>query len=129
MKLLGFPPSSQLAHVTLFSLGGISGVLELIGGLFLLAGLFTRPVAFILSGEMAFAYFIAHAPKSFFPELNMGELAVVYCFVFLYFAAAGAGPWSLDEMRAGRGTGQVIGIDRSGSREASAPSTDWRSAA
>jgi putative oxidoreductase len=129
MKLLGLPPSSQMAHVTLFSLVGISGVLELIGGLFLLAGLFTRPVAFILSGEMAFAYFVAHAPKSFFPALNMGELAIVYCFVFLYFASAGAGAWSLDEMRAGPDSSQTTGNDRSGLRKARAPSTDWQSAA
>jgi len=96
MKLLGFPPSDQFAHLTLFSLGGLAALLELLGGLLLLLGLFTRPVAFILSGEMAAAYFIAHASKSFFPALNMGELAVVYAFLFLYVAAAGGGPWSLD---------------------------------
>src|SRR4051812_37212592 len=78
MKLLGFPPSEHA--VVLFSLGGLAAVLELFGGLFMLAGLFTRPVAFVLSGEMAAAYFIAHASKSFFPALNMGELAVAYSF-------------------------------------------------
>jgi putative oxidoreductase len=98
MKLLGFSPSDQFAHLTLFSLGGLAAALELLGGLLLLPGLFTRPVAFILSGEMAAAYFIAHASKSFFPALNMGELAVVYSFLFLYFAAAGGGPWSIDHM-------------------------------
>ena len=98
MKLLGFPPSDQASHLVLLSLGGLASVLELVGGLFILAGLFTRPVAFVLSGEMAAAYFIAHASKSFFPALNMGELAVVYTFVFLYFAAVGAGPWSVDQM-------------------------------
>ncbi len=78
------------------SLAGVGGVLELAGGLLILAGLFTRPVAFILSGEMAFAYFMRHAPRSFWPILNGGELAVLYCFLFLYLAAAGPGPWSLD---------------------------------
>ena len=94
-KLLGFPPSDSPAPA-LFSLGGLAGVLELVGGVLLLLGLFTRPVAFILSGEMAFAYWIAHAPQSFFPVLNGGDAAILYCFVFLYLAAAGGGPWSLD---------------------------------
>src|SRR5205807_1342601 len=73
-----------------------AGALELVGGALLLVGLFTRPVAFILSGEMAFAYFMAHAGQGFWPLLNRGELAALYCFVFLYLAAAGGGPWSLD---------------------------------
>ncbi len=98
MKLLGFPPSDHSANLTLFSLGGLAAMLELFGGVFLLAGLFTRPIAFVLSREMAAAYFIAHASRSFFPALNMGELAIVYAFVFLYFSAAGAGPWSVDHM-------------------------------
>ena len=117
MKLLGFPPSEQAAHLMLLSLGGLAAVLELVGGVFILLGLFTRPVAFILSGEMAAAYFIAHASKSFFPALNMGELAVVYTFVFLYFSAAGAGPWSVDQMleRSGRrlDRGALRGVTRS----------------
>ncbi len=94
-KWLGFPvpPNST---VTLMSLSGVAGLLELGGGLLLLLGLFTRPVAFLLSGEMAFAYFIAHAPNGFWPLLNRGELAALYCFVFLYLSAAGGGPWSLD---------------------------------
>jgi putative oxidoreductase len=76
-------------------------VLELFGGLLILAGLFTRPVAFVLAGEMAFAYFMAHAPKSFFPALNGGDAAILFCFVFLYLFVAGAGAWSVDARRAG----------------------------
>jgi putative oxidoreductase len=74
----------------------VAGLFELFGGLLLLVGLFTRPVAFLLSGLMAFAYFIAHAPRGFWPIVNGGELAALYCFVFLYLAAAGGGPWSVD---------------------------------
>jgi putative oxidoreductase len=94
-KLLGFP-APMANPPALFSLIGLAGALELVGGLLLLVGLFTRPVAFILSGEMAFAYFMAHAGQGFWPLLNRGELAALYCFVFLYLAAAGGGPWSLD---------------------------------
>jgi len=84
----------------LFTLNpGIQGLLELVGGLLLGFGLFTRPVAFILAGNMAVAYFMAHAPRGFFPLLNGGELAIVYCFVFLYLWIAGAGEWSLDRLR------------------------------
>lgn len=97
-KLLGYPPSQQGGTVPLLSLFGISGILELVGGLFILLGLFTRPVAFILAGEMAVAYFMAHAPQGFWPVLNRGELAVLYCFVFLFLAVAGGGEWSLDRM-------------------------------
>ena len=79
-----------------FSLVGVAGLLELVGGLLLIVGLFTRPVAFILSGLMAVAYFMAHAPGGFWPVLNKGELAALYSFVFLYLAAAGGGEWSLD---------------------------------
>jgi putative oxidoreductase len=94
-KILGFPvPASH--PIALASLSGVAGLLELFGGALLLIGLFTRPVAFILSGEMAFAYFMAHAPQGFWPLLNRGELAVAYCFLFLYFAVAGAGVWSID---------------------------------
>jgi putative oxidoreductase len=85
-------------RVELASQAGAAGVLETIGGLLLLLGLFTRPVAFLLSGEMAFAYFIAHARQGFWPILNRGELAVIYCFLFLYLAAAGPGPVSLDRV-------------------------------
>ena len=98
MKLLGFPPSEAFAGLKLFSLIGFAGALELFGGLLVLLGVFNRPVAFILSGEMAFAYFMAHAPHGFFPILNRGELAVIYCFVFLYLAVAGGGVWSVDHI-------------------------------
>ena len=76
-----------------------AGMLETYGGLLLLVGLFTRPVAFLLSGEMAFAYFIGHAPQGFWPVLNQGHPAIQFCFLFLYLSAAGAGPWSLDAFR------------------------------
>jgi putative oxidoreductase len=99
-KLFGFPHVAMFDGLKLFSLLGVAGILEFFGGVLLVLGLFTRPVAFILSGEMAAAYFIAHAPKGFLPILNGGELAVLYCFVFLYFAAAGGGPLSLDNRRA-----------------------------
>jgi putative oxidoreductase len=105
-KLLGFPPSPMPGPFHLFSMVGFSGVLEFVGGILLAIGLFTRITAFILSGEMAVAYFMVHwalfgpnGPHSFFPLVNRGELAVVYCFVFLYLAAAGGGPWSLDRLR------------------------------
>jgi putative oxidoreductase len=95
-KLFGFPPSQQGGTPPLFSLIGVGGILEFFGGLLMLLGLFTRPVAFILSGMMAVAYFMAHAPRGFWPVINQGELAVIYCFVFLYFSVAGGGEWSLD---------------------------------
>ena len=101
-KLLGFPATDMAPAV--MSLSWIAGVFELIGGALLAIGLFTRPVAFILSGEMAVAYWLVHAPRGFFPLVNGGELAVLYCFVFLYLAAAGGGPWSVDHSRASRGT-------------------------
>ena len=101
MKLLGFPGAGD-HKVELMSLMGFAGVLEFFGGALLLIGLFTRPVAFILSGEMAFAYFMAHAPQGFWPVLNMGEAAVLYCFIFLYLSAAGGGSWSLDRAMRGR---------------------------
>jgi putative oxidoreductase len=82
------------------SLAWVAGVIEVVGGTLFLLGLFTRPVAFILAGEMAFAYFLGHAPNGFWPVLNQGALAVIYCFLFLYFSAAGPGPWSLDALLA-----------------------------
>jgi putative oxidoreductase len=94
-KWLAFPVP-RASETILWSLSGVAGVLELFGGLLLLLGLFTRPVAFLLSGLMAFAYFIAHAPRGFWPIVNGGELAALYCFVFLYLAAAGGGSWSVD---------------------------------
>ena len=98
-KILGFPVSSMFAHVQIGSLSGMGGLIELIGGTLFTIGLFTRPVAFILSGFTAVAYFMVHAPKGFYPILNGGELAALYFFVFLYFVFAGAGPWSLDAIR------------------------------
>jgi putative oxidoreductase len=95
-KILGFPAVPSLANVQIGSLAGAAGLIELIGGILFTIGLFTRPVAFILSGFTAAAYFMAHAGKGFYPILNGGELAALYCFVFLYFAFAGAGPWSVD---------------------------------
>jgi putative oxidoreductase len=96
-KLLGFPPPANPAPLD--TLHVIQGVLELAGGILLLIGLFTRAVAFILSGDMAVAYFMVHAPKSFFPILNGGDAAILYCFVFLYLAVVGAGEWSVDHAR------------------------------
>jgi putative oxidoreductase len=99
-KLLAFPlgAGAPLVPYELMTLRGASGILEAFGGGLLLLGLFTRPIAFLLSGHMAFAYFISHAPQNFWPILNRGELAVLFCFVFLYLAAAGGGPWSLDHL-------------------------------
>jgi putative oxidoreductase len=97
-KLLGFPPPVNPGPA-LLSLLGFQGILELVGGILILIGLFTRPVAFILAGDMAVAYFYAHAPRGFFPTLNGGQLAILFCFVFLYLFVAGAGVWSVDEVR------------------------------
>jgi putative oxidoreductase len=98
-KILGFPDAPMFANVQITSLTGVGGLIELVGGILFTIGLFTRPVALILSGFTAVAYFMAHAGKSFFPVLNGGELAALYCFVFLYFVFSGAGPWSLDAIR------------------------------
>lgn len=95
-KLFGFLTGVQPASVPLLSVFGIAGVLELVGGAAIVLGLFTRPIAFLLSGEMAAAYFTAHLPQGFFPLLNGGEAAILYCFTFLYMSAAGGGCWSLD---------------------------------
>jgi putative oxidoreductase len=97
-KLLGFPPTDR-PMPELFSLMWFAGFLELVGGFFVLIGLFTRPVAFVLSGEMAFAYWMAHAPKSFYPALNGGDASILFCFIFLYLAVAGAGAFSTDGVR------------------------------
>ena len=103
-KLFGTPHVGAFDNLQLFSLIGLAGLIEIVGSVLLLLGLFTRPAAFIMSGEMAFAYFIGHAPQGFahVPMLNRGELAVLYCFVFLFFAAAGPGAWSLDGLRGRR---------------------------
>ncbi len=98
MKLFGFPRGIPPDNTTaeLFTQTGIGGALEVFGGFLMLIGLFTRPVAFILAGEMAVAYFQFHFPQGFWPTINGGVAAVVYCFVWLYFSAAGPGPWSVD---------------------------------
>jgi putative oxidoreductase len=96
--MLGFPVFEYLNNVPRFSLPWFAGALELMGGVLLLIGLCTAPVAFVLSGLMAFAYFLGHAPKAFFPLLNGGNNAILFCFVFLYFACAGGGAWSLDAL-------------------------------
>ena len=100
-KLFGVPHQAMFDGLQLLSLMGLAGVLEVFGGLLFLIGLFTRPVAFILCGFMAAAYFMGHAPEGhvLLPMLNQGELAVLYCFLFLYFVFAGAGVWSVDSMR------------------------------
>jgi putative oxidoreductase len=95
-KLLGFPVLPAYANVQPLSLIGAAGFIELIGGALLILGLWTRPVAFIVAGEMAFAYFIGHFPKGFLPLINGGTLAILYCFTCLYLSTAGAGPWSID---------------------------------
>src|SRR5438270_11424703 len=98
-KFFGFPHVAAFDNLQIVSFLGAAGILELGGGLLMLIGLFTRPVAFILSGFMAVAYFMAHATQGIYPLLNQGELAVLYCFVFLYFSVAGGGAWSLDAAR------------------------------
>jgi putative oxidoreductase len=97
-KLFAFPGAIMPdgSTVPLASLVGVAAVLEAFGGLLLLVGLFTRPIAFLLSGEMAFAYFIGHAPQGFWTVLNMGTDAVFFCFLWLYISSAGPGPWSVD---------------------------------
>jgi putative oxidoreductase len=97
-KLLGYPAPMPGGKAPLMTLIGVAGILESVGGFLILIGLFTRPVAFILAGFMAVAYFMAHAPGGFWPLLNKGELAVLYCFVFLYMAVAGGGAWSVDRL-------------------------------
>jgi putative oxidoreductase len=98
-KLLNFPPTEMFAQAPeMFTLIWFAGVLELVGGALLVLGLFTRPVAFILSGQMAIAYWTVHAAQSFYPVQNGGDGAILFCFVFLYIAAAGGGPWSLDNL-------------------------------
>src|SRR5262245_402545 len=98
-KLFGFPPTEMFATPPpVGSLIWVAGVLETVGGALLTLGLFTQPVACVLSGEMAAAYFLGHAPRAAFPVQNEGDAAILFCFVFLYIAAAGPGPWALDGM-------------------------------
>ncbi len=113
MKLFGFPAGEQAMSVELFSLLGLAAVLEVAGGLLVLTGLFTRAAAFLLSGEMAVAYFMAHAPSGFYPVLNHGEAAILFCFVFLYLVFAGPGAWSVDALR-----GSPAGLTRPAARSA-----------
>jgi putative oxidoreductase len=98
-KLFGFPPSGMPSGAGLPPLMLVAGVLELVGGLLILVGFLTRPVAFILAGEMAVAYWIGHAPTNFWPPNNGGDAAVLFCFVFLYLVFAGPGVWSIDHAR------------------------------
>jgi putative oxidoreductase len=95
-RLFGWP--SAMPTPAAFSMYWFAGAIELVGGVLVALGLFTRPAALIMSGEMAFAYFISHAPSGFFPILNRGDAAILYCFVFLYIAFAGGGPWSVDAL-------------------------------
>jgi putative oxidoreductase len=97
-KYLGIPEMSNYANLQVASPSGIAGIVELICGMLIVLGLFTRPAAFIASGTMAAAYFMAHAPRDFYPIINAGELAVLYCFVFFYLIFAGGGTWSLDSL-------------------------------
>jgi putative oxidoreductase len=110
MKLLGFPanPMPNMPPIELMSQVGIGGLMEIVGGIAIMLGLYTRPVAFVLAGEMAVAYFQFHQPNGFWPSSNGGVPAVMYCFFFLYLAAAGAGAWSLDSVLA-----RVRGRERS----------------
>jgi putative oxidoreductase len=97
-KFFGIPHVAAFDNLRLFSLVGLAGVIELVGSILIIAGFFTRTVAFILSGEMAVAYFMSHAPRDFYPLTNGGESAVLFCFIFLYIAASGPGPLSVDAM-------------------------------
>jgi putative oxidoreductase len=100
-KLFSFPYVEGLSGVPVASLYGVAGIIEIIASILLVVGLLSRLAAFIVSGEMAIAYFHTHAPQNFHPILNEGESAILFCFIFLYIAAAGPGPWSVD---ANRGT-------------------------
>lgn len=106
-KLFGWLDGRQVAELA--SVSGVAGILEFFGGALIVLGLFTRPVAFILSGEMAVAYFWRHLPGGFWPILNRGELAALYCFIFLFFAAHGPGTWSLDALLRRRKDGPTAG--------------------
>jgi putative oxidoreductase len=96
-KLLGFPPNPDFANLQIASTTGVSGIIELIAGLLIALGFYSRFAAFIASGMMAVGYFMVHFPQNFFPMLNMGDAAILYCFVFLYLAAAGPGPYAVNQ--------------------------------
>jgi putative oxidoreductase len=102
VKLFGFPPGAEPGQVPLTSLYGAAGLVEIVASPLIILGLFTRPAAFFAAGEMAIAYWWVHAPSSFYPILNRGEVAILFCFVFLYIAAAGPGAWSVDGARTRR---------------------------
>jgi putative oxidoreductase len=97
-KYVGIPPFPALANVPALSMSGVGGVIEIVGGALLILGLLTRPAAFILSGEMAVIYFMVFAPRSFYPLVNAGEVAIMFCFACLYLSVAGGGSWSADAM-------------------------------
>jgi len=103
-KFFGIPPVPMFAHLQLLSLLGVQGIIELVGGALMCVGLFTRPTAFVLSGDMAVAYFKVHFPRSFFPASNGGMAAILFCFVFFYIFFAGPGPWSVDHILRGEQT-------------------------
>jgi putative oxidoreductase len=108
MKLFDFPPlPAGMPPIPLMSELGLAGTLETFGGILIMIGLFTRPISFVLAGEMAVAYFQGHFPKSFFPTTNMGAPAILYCFIFLYFVFAGGGSWSVDAMLARSNPGKT----------------------
>jgi putative oxidoreductase len=100
IKLFGFPPGGMPGQQAIGTLLGVAGLVELVTGVLVLLGLFTRLAAFVAAGEMAVAYFMFHFPKDFYPAVNNGEGAILFCFIFLYLAAAGAGAWSIDAARA-----------------------------
>lgn len=103
-KLFAFPAASERGMPALLSLSGIGGIMQVVGGILILFGVLTRPVAFLLSGQMAVAYWMFHAPDSLYPVLNGGDTPILYCFVFLLFVFTGPGAWSIDGMTASRGT-------------------------
>ncbi len=115
-KLFGFPHVPMFDHLHVFSLIGLQGVIELVGGALVCIGLFTRSAAFILSGDMAVAYFMVHVPKNFFPVLNGGDAAILYCVIFFYIFFAGPGPWSLDYLL----------LRAASSEEVSSSARSWR---
>lgn len=102
VKLFGFPPGAQPGQQGMITLLGIAGIIELVAGALIVLGLFTRPAAFLAAGEMAVAYWMMHAPRSFYPVVNQGDAAILFCFLFLYLVAAGPGAFSLDGARARR---------------------------